>query len=79
MTVDVLIDYFRKEYRRTVASIENITSYGEITFDRLYAILVPRTILVTMNPVTKEPQALQLALANRIILGSGTPVYERCI
>ena len=58
-TVDVLIDYFCKEYRTTIASIENLTSHGEITFEFLYPILVPQTIMVTMNPITKEP--LQLA------------------
>ena len=76
MTVDVLISYLRQEYRTTVATIENLTSHGEVTFDLLYAILVPRAIMVTTNPVTKELQALQLALANRITIGSGKPAYE---
>lgn len=65
-TVDVLIDYLRKDYRATVASIENLTSHGEINFDLLYAIMVPRTTLVTKCPMTEELQALQLMSATKI-------------
>ena len=75
-TVDVLIDYLRKDYRTTIASIQNLSFHCEITFDLLYAILVPRTIMVTTNPVTKELQAFQLASTNKICLGSGVPAYE---
>ncbi|KAF8491026.1 P-loop containing nucleoside triphosphate hydrolase protein [Gautieria morchelliformis] len=75
-TLDVLIDYFRKDYGSTLAAIENLTSHAEITFDLLYAILVPRTIMITTNPVTKELQALQLVLATKTTAGSGMPIYE---
>jgi Domain of unknown function (DUF7025) len=75
-TLDVLIDYFRKDYRSTLASIENLTSHAEITFNLLYAILIPRTIMITTNPVTKELQALQLASATKTTTASGLPIYE---
>jgi Domain of unknown function (DUF7025) len=75
-TVEVLINYFRKDYRATIASIENLTSHGEITFDLLYAIMVPRTIMTMTNPVTREPQAMQLATATKIKTGSGMEIYE---
>jgi hypothetical protein len=65
-TVDVLIDYLRKDYRATVASIENLTSHGEINFELLYAIMVPRTILITKCPMTEELQAVQLMSATKI-------------
>lgn len=58
--VDVLIEYLRRDYRHTIASIENLTSHGEITFDLLYAVLVPRSTLITHCSVTGEIRALQL-------------------
>lgn len=75
-TVEVLFDYFRKDYLATLSSIENLTAHGEITFDLLYAILVPRTIMVMTNPVTREPQALQLATATKFETGGGMEAYE---
>ncbi|KAI0649735.1 P-loop containing nucleoside triphosphate hydrolase protein [Trametes meyenii] len=59
-TLDVLLDYFRTDYRATLAKIANLTSHGEITFELLYAILVPRSIVVTECPITGETRALQL-------------------
>lgn len=68
-TVSVLLEYLRKDYRATLAKIANLTAHGEITFDLLYAILVPRTILVTECPITGEPRALQLLSATRVDAG----------
>lgn len=71
-TVDSVIDYIRKDYRATVASIENLTSHGEIKYDLLYAILVPRTIIVTTCPSTGELQALQLVSATKVCTPGGS-------
>ncbi|EMD36703.1 hypothetical protein CERSUDRAFT_114643 [Gelatoporia subvermispora B] len=65
-TVGVLINYIRTDYRGTVARIANLTAHGEITFDLLYALFVPRTVVATECPVTCEPRALQLLSANRV-------------
>jgi hypothetical protein len=70
-TVDVLIEYLRQDYRSTVAAIENSTSHGEITFELLFAIMVPRSIMVTTCPVTGELQALQLVSATKSCTPSG--------
>lgn len=70
-TVVVLIDYIRKDFKSTIATIANLTSHGEITFDLLYAIMVPRTVLVTTCPVTGEPRALRLISATKIRTMSG--------
>ncbi|KAI0357755.1 P-loop containing nucleoside triphosphate hydrolase protein [Trametes cingulata] len=66
----VLLDYLRKDYRATLAKIANLTSHGEITYELLYAVLVPRTIIVTECPVTGETRALQLRAVREITLGS---------
>jgi len=62
-SVDVLVEYLRNDYRQTIASINNLTSHGEITFDLLYAVMVPRSTIVTRCPVTGEFRALQLVSA----------------
>ena len=70
-TVDVLIDYLRTDFCETVAKIENLTSHGEITFDLLYAVMVPRSIMVTTCPVTGEIRALQLVSAAKVATTTG--------
>jgi hypothetical protein len=70
-TIDTLTEYLRKDYRQTLASIENLTSHGEITFDLLYAILVPRCTVLSCCPVTGELQALQLVSATKISTPAG--------
>ncbi|KAH8080729.1 P-loop containing nucleoside triphosphate hydrolase protein [Cristinia sonorae] len=70
-SIAVLIEYLRKDYRSTLASIASLTTHGEITFNLLYAVMVPRTILVTECPSTGEPRALQLMSATKILTMSG--------
>lgn len=70
-TVDSLIDYLRTDYRQTIASIENLTAHGEITFELLYALLVPRCTVITRSSVTGELQALQLVSSSKICTPSG--------
>ena len=65
-TVSVLLDYLRKDYRGTLARIANLTEHKEITFDMLYAILVPRTVVITECPTTGEPRALRLLSATKM-------------
>ena len=65
-SVGVLLDYLRKDYRGTLARIANLTAHGEITFELLYAILVPRSVVVTECPVTGEPRALQILNATKV-------------
>ena len=62
----VLLDYLRKDYRGTLAHIENLTTHGEITFDMLYAILVPRTVVITECPTTGVLRALRLLSVNKV-------------
>jgi len=70
-SLDVLIEYLRRDYRQTIASIENLTSHGEITFDLLYAVMVPRSTVITHCPVTGELRALELISFTKIPTPSG--------
>lgn len=62
-SIRTLVAYLRKNYQSTLAQIDNLTSHGEITFDLLYAILVPRTVITTRCTETGEPRALNLLSA----------------
>lgn len=69
--IGILIDYLRKDYKLTLATFKNLTSHGEINYELLYALLVPRSTLVTTCPVTKEPRALELISVNKVKTLSG--------
>lgn len=55
--------YLRKNYQGTLAQIDNLISHGEIAFNLLYAVLIPRTVLITRCSKTGEPRALKLLFA----------------
>ncbi|KAI0372577.1 P-loop containing nucleoside triphosphate hydrolase protein [Pilatotrama ljubarskyi] len=65
-TVDVLVEYLRKDYKATIAKIAKLTAHGEITYDTLFAIFVPHTTVVTECPITGEPRAFQVASASKM-------------
>ncbi|KAI0922719.1 hypothetical protein AcV5_009616 [Taiwanofungus camphoratus] len=71
ISLGVLLDYLRKDYHGTLTRIANLTSHGEITFDLLYAILVPRSILITECPITGELRAVQLKSVSKVSIGGG--------
>ncbi|TFK89400.1 P-loop containing nucleoside triphosphate hydrolase protein [Polyporus arcularius HHB13444] len=60
-----LLDWLRTNYRSTLAKIAHLTAHGEITFDLLYGILVPHSILVTRDGATGELRCLRLLSARR--------------
>ena len=72
--VGVLLDYLRTDYSGSLARIESLIPRGEITFDILYAILIPNTIIVTECPSTGEPHALRVLSATKVQNRTG-PVY----
>ncbi|GJE84501.1 ATPase family AAA domain-containing protein [Phanerochaete sordida] len=59
-SIAALIDYLYKDYGTTIANIERLRSRGEITFDLLYALLLPTTLFSATCPVTGEPIAVRL-------------------
>ncbi len=59
-TLRVFLEYMRKNYSQTLARISSLVSHGEITFDLLYTLLVPGTIIVKRCTVTRETRALCL-------------------
>ncbi|KAJ7812430.1 P-loop containing nucleoside triphosphate hydrolase protein [Mycena olivaceomarginata] len=51
-SVNSLLSFLAAEYRSTLAQIERLTAHGEITFDLLYGIFVPRSLVVTRCATT---------------------------
>ena len=70
-SVEVLIEYLHKDWRRTIATIRNLTSHGEISYEFLYAVFVPRTIVITRCPSTNELRALEVIAASQVVTMSG--------
>ncbi|KAJ6468484.1 hypothetical protein C8R47DRAFT_989947 [Mycena vitilis] len=74
-SVNLLLSFLAADYRSTIASIERLTAHGEITWDLLYAILVPRTLIVARCAVTGLERLFCLTSATRTAL-DGVPVYQ---
>ena len=70
-SVQILIDYLHKDWKRTIATIRNLTSHGEITYELLYAVFVPRTIVITRCPSSNELRALEVVTAAQVMTISG--------
>ncbi|EJF58309.1 P-loop containing nucleoside triphosphate hydrolase protein [Dichomitus squalens LYAD-421 SS1] len=59
-TLGALLAWLRQNYRTTLHKLANLTAHGEVTYELLYGILVPGTILITRNGATGEPRAVRL-------------------
>jgi len=64
-TVNLLLSSLASDYRATLAKIQKLTSHSEITFDLLFAILVPRTLFVTTCAITGLPRLFKLVSVQR--------------
>ncbi|KAK0457250.1 P-loop containing nucleoside triphosphate hydrolase protein [Desarmillaria tabescens] len=62
-SVDLLLSSLNSDYRNTIRTINKLKSHGEITWDLLYSILVPRSMLVTRCAVTGAPRLFKLKSA----------------
>lgn len=74
-TTSLLISTFESDYKNTLATINRLKSHKEITFDTLYAILVPRTTFVTRCAITGVPRLFELESSSRVSL-DGVPCYQ---
>lgn len=69
------LNFLRTEYAGFLSELDSLLAHGEITFDYLWAVLKPRTLLYTRCNQTSEPRALRLLEANKINEMSG---YSPC-
>ncbi|KAG6830282.1 hypothetical protein H0H92_001548 [Tricholoma furcatifolium] len=73
-SVNLLLSTIATDYRTTLSTLDRLTSAGEITFDLLYAILVPRTLFFATCAITGKPRLFRLTSAIRSTV-DGKPVY----
>jgi Domain of unknown function (DUF7025) len=73
--VNILLSTLSTDYRGTIASINKLTSHNEITFDLLYALLVPRSIFVARCAITGLPRLFKLESFTRTQV-DGRSVYQ---
>ncbi|KAG5637602.1 hypothetical protein H0H81_003994 [Sphagnurus paluster] len=64
-TVDLLLSSLGSDYRATLAKIERLKSHGEISYDYLFVLLVPRTLFVTTCAITGRPRIFKLIASQR--------------
>ena len=62
-----LIKFLNTNYAHDIGPIESLTQQGQITFNLLWAILVPGVTLYTKCTITREPRAVRLIKAEREI------------
>lgn len=74
-SVKFLTSTIASDYRHTLAKIERLTSYGEITFDLLYAILLPLQLMVAKCAITGLPRVFELVSWTKIMV-DGQPMYQ---
>ncbi|KAF9012833.1 hypothetical protein BDZ89DRAFT_476607, partial [Hymenopellis radicata] len=59
-SVSLLLNTLNTDYANTIRTINRLKSHGEITYDLLYAILVPRSLIVTHCAITGAPRLFKL-------------------
>lgn len=59
-SVNLLLSTIATDYRTTLATIDRMKALGEIKFDLLYALLVPRSIFVANCAITGKPRLFKL-------------------
>ena len=74
-TVSTLLSTLSTDYHSTLTTITNLTTHHEITFDLLYAILPPRSLIVAHCAITGLPLLFTLqSFTNTLI--DGRPAYQ---
>ena len=74
-SVNLLTSTIANDYRVTLATINRLLSHSEITFDLIYAILIPHSIMVTRCAITGLPRLFELISWQRICI-NGVGVYQ---
>ncbi|KAK1232481.1 hypothetical protein PQX77_004383 [Marasmius sp. AFHP31] len=66
-SVELLLSFLHTDFQATIRRIESHKAHRETSFDLLYAILVPGTLLVAQCAVTGGPRLFKIVSWNRVI------------
>ncbi|KAJ8454991.1 hypothetical protein ONZ45_g19093 [Pleurotus djamor] len=73
-SLSLLISTLQSDYRVTLQKIATLTSHNEITFDLLYAILIPRMTFVARCAITGEQRLFELGSVQKTAI-DGKPCF----
>ena len=62
--LEFLLDFLRVEFKPTLDSLKSLLKHGEITYELLWALLRPQTILYITDPSTGQPRVARLIHAD---------------
>ncbi|KAG6856800.1 hypothetical protein H0H87_000497 [Tephrocybe sp. NHM501043] len=74
-SVNLLLSTISTDYRTTLSTVDRLTSHGEITFEFIYTLLVPRTLFVATCAITGGPRLFRLTSYMRTTV-DGKQVYQ---
>jgi len=74
--LNFLIDFLESEYAETLRKVAKLLAHREITFDLLWAIFLPMSILMTTCHTTSEPRAFRLLDLSREYYTNGEPYWR---
>jgi hypothetical protein len=74
-SVELLNKTIAADYRLTLAKLNRLTSHGEISFDLLYAILIPGELMVATCAMTGLPRLFELISWTRVSI-DGKNMYQ---
>ncbi|KAG5349826.1 hypothetical protein C0989_001714 [Termitomyces sp. Mn162] len=77
-SVNLLLSSISSDYRTTLSTINRLTSHGEITFELLYALLVPRTLFVATCAITGNTRLFKLVSATRTTIDGMAGYQIQC-
>jgi hypothetical protein len=75
-SVNILLSWLESDYSNTLARIKHLKAHGEMTFDLVYSILVPRSLIVTECAVTAQPRVFRLLSTSKVIIDKTLFCYQ---
>ena len=76
--VNILLSTLSTDYCGTIATIKRLTSHNEITFNLLYALFVPRSLLVARCAVTGLPRLFKLVSFTKAAIDGRSAYHLVC-
>ncbi|KAK7047093.1 hypothetical protein VNI00_006757 [Paramarasmius palmivorus] len=77
-SVNLLLSFLHTDYQATIRLINQHKAHRETTFDHLYALLVPRSILVARCAITGQPRMFKLMSWTRAIVDNISSYQLMC-
>ncbi|KAK7030336.1 hypothetical protein VNI00_014193 [Paramarasmius palmivorus] len=77
-SVSFLLSFLHADYQTTIRLIKQHKAHRETTFDHLYALLVPHSLLVARCSITGQPRVFELMSWTRAMVGNSLNYQLMC-